>query len=289
MNQAVNEMLAKYPITTKADADNALKEVIQEIALLGLHRANFFEKAAFYGGTSLRVLYSLPRYSEDLDFTLFKADRAFSLKPYFSAVEKELAAYGFQVKVESAAKTTKTEVESAFIKANTKIHLLKIEPLKKFETTTDRDQKLQIKFEVDTDPAVNFQVETRYLIQPTSFPIISLKKPDLFAGKLHALLFRKWKNRVKGRDFYDYIWYLKNSVPVRLSYLREKAMQSGHISSEGLATLNDLKGALHERFASINFESAKADIRPFIKDANELDIWNRDFFDQITERLSVEN
>jgi predicted nucleotidyltransferase component of viral defense system len=254
-----------------------------------LHRANFFEKAAFYGGTSLRVLYALPRYSEDLDFTLFKPDRGFSLTPYFSAVEKELAAYGFQVKIESATKATKTEVESAFIKANTKIHLLKIEPLKPFEAKANREQKLQIKFEVDTDPAVNFQFETRYLIQPTSFPVISLKKPDLFAGKLHALLFRQWKNRIKGRDFYDYIWYLKNSIPVRLPYLREKAIQSGHISSTGLATLSDLKDALYKRFASIDFESAKADVRPFIKDPKELDHWNREFFDQITERLLVED
>ena len=287
MNQAVHEMLAKYQTVTATDAENALKEIIQEIALLGLHRANFFEKAAFYGGTSLRVLYQLPRYSEDLDFTLFKPERSFALNPYFSAVEKELAAYGFQVKIESSTKVAKTEVESAFIKANTKIHLLKIEGLKQFEATANKEQKLQIKFEVDTDPAVNFQFETRYLLQPTSFPVISLKKPDLFAGKLHALLYRQWKNRIKGRDFYDYVWYLKNSIPVRLPYLREKALQSGHISEVSLLNSSDLKDALHKRFASINFENAKSDIRPFIKDPKELDVWSQDFFDQITEKIQV--
>lgn len=288
MNQAVREMLAKYRIVTAADAENALKELIQEIALLGLHRANFFEKAAFYGGTALRVLYALPRYSEDLDFTLFKPNRGFSLAPYFSAVEKELEAYGFQVKVEPVVKAAKSEIESAFIKANTKIHLLKIEPLKNFESAAHKDQKLQIKFEVDTEPAVQFQFETRYLLQPTSFPVISLKKPDLFAGKLHALLYRKWKNRIKGRDFYDYVWYLKNSIPARLSYLREKAVQSGHIRPGGLAGLKDLKEALFARFAAVDFENAKADIRPFIKDPAELDVWSRDFFTQITEKLTAE-
>jgi predicted nucleotidyltransferase component of viral defense system len=285
--QAVTEMLAKYQINTPMEAENALKEIIQEIALLGLHRANFFEKAAFYGGTALRVLYSLPRYSEDLDFTLFKVDSEFSLKPYFSAVEKELEAYGFQVKIEAMDKKVKSEVESAFIKANTKIHLLKIEPLKQFESKTHANAKLRIKFEVDTDPATDFEFETRYLLAPTSFPVISLKKPDLFAGKLHALLFRKWKNRIKGRDFYDYVWYLKNSVPARLEYLREKAIQSGHVQPSELQTLSQLKEAILKRIQTIDFENAKEDIRPFIKNQNEVDIWSRDFFAQITEKLQI--
>ena len=227
MNPAMNEMLARYQISTPGDAENALKEIIQAVALLGLHRANFFEKAAFYGGTSLRVLYGLPRYSEDLDFTLFKKDPGFSLAPYFSAVERELAAYGFQVDVERIEKTAKSDVDSAFIKAATKIHFLKIEPLKRFEPKAQSNAKLKIKFEVDTDPAIHFESEARYLLAPTSFPVVSLKKPDLFAGKLHALLYRRWKSRVKGRDFYDYVWYLKNAVPARLRYLREKAVRAG--------------------------------------------------------------
>jgi predicted nucleotidyltransferase component of viral defense system len=287
MNPAITEMLARYKVETPGDAENALKEIIQEIALLGLHRANFFEKAAFYGGTSLRVLYGLPRYSEDLDFTLFKKDPAFSLAPYFSAIERELAAYGFQVDVERVEKKAKSDVESAFIKAATKIHFLRIEPLKRFEPNAQSSAKMQIKFEVDTDPATHFECEARYLLAPTSFPIVSLKKPDLFAGKLHALLFRRWKNRVKGRDFYDYVWYLKNAVPVRLRYLREKAVQSGHASPGELASLAQLKEALLRRFHSVDFSRAKDDVLPFIKDARELDVWSEEFFSRITERLEL--
>ncbi len=287
MNQAVIEMLDKYKIETSADAQNALKEIIQEIALLGLHRANFFEKAAFYGGTALRILYSLPRFSEDLDFTLFAPDPQFSLAPYFSAIETELEAYGFQAKIQTVMKKSESEVESAFIKANTKIHLLKIEPFKKFHQGAQAEAKLQIKFEVDTDPVTDFEYETRYLLAPTSFPVITLKKPDLFAGKLHALLFRKWKNRVKGRDFYDYVWYLKNTIPVRLSYLRAKAQQSGHAKESDLRTAGQLKEVLNERFVSVDFNKAKDDIRPFIKDQRELDVWSRDFFSQITENIKV--
>lgn len=288
MNQAVHEMLAKYIIANNRDAENALKEIVQEIALLGLHRANFFEKAAFYGGTALRILYALPRYSEDLDFTLFKPDPNFSLAPYFSAVERELGSYGFSVTTEPVEKKKQTDVESAFIKANTRIHLLKIEAMKGFAANTHKDSKLQVKFEVDTDPAVNFKYETRYLLAPTSFPTISLKRPDLFAGKLHALLYRQWKNRIKGRDFYDYVWYLKNDIPVRLSYLREKAVQSGHAQESDLLSMESLKIALVKRFESIDFENAKSDVRPFIKDQTELEVWSQNFFLQITEKIRIE-
>jgi len=288
MNQAVNEMLARYKIANQRDAENALKEIVQEIALLGLHRANFFERAALYGGTALRILYSLPRYSEDLDFTLFKPDSDFSLAPYFSAVERELESYGFSVSIEKVEKRQKNDVESAFIKANTRIHLLKVESMKGFASSTHKVSTIQVKFEVDTDPAVKFKYETRYLLAPTSFPTISLKKPDLFAGKLHALLYRKWKNRIKGRDFYDYVWYLKNDIPVRLPYLQEKAVQSGHAQKSELQSIESLKSALVQRFRSIDFEAAKIDVRPFIKDQSELAIWSQDFFLQITEKIRID-
>ena len=287
MNQAVIEMLSKYQIKNTRDGENALKEIIQEIALLGLHRANFFEKAAFYGGTSLRILYSLPRYSEDLDFTLFRPDLNFSLTPYFNTIERELLAYGFQTEVVRIEKKAQSEIQSAFIKGNTKIHFLKVGPLKNFESKLDGQSKLKIKFEVDTNPSVNFEYETRYLLAPTSFPVISLKKPDLFAGKLHALLFRNWKSRVKGRDFYDFVWYLKQKIPARLAYLREKSIQSGHSPQRDFLNLNQLKEHLNKRFETVNFEEAKKDVLPFIRNPEELNHWNVDFFTQITEGLEI--
>ncbi|MBL7671266.1 MAG: nucleotidyl transferase AbiEii/AbiGii toxin family protein [Bdellovibrionaceae bacterium] len=287
MNPAIQEMLNKYQIKTSADAENALKEIIQQVALLGLHRANFFEKAAFYGGTALRVLYNLPRYSEDLDFTLFNPTPDFQLTPYFGAVKTELESCGFHTEIERVSKKINSDVESAFIKANTKIHFLKIESLERFESKIQAHAKLQIKFEVDTEPASNFEYEPRYLLAPTSFPVITLKKPDLFAGKIHALLFRKWKNRVKGRDFYDYVWYLKNQTQVRIDYLKTKSIQSGHCKSNDLQTLDQLKGKLFERFETINFEEAKKDVSPFIKDPSELTLWSSDFFKQITEGLTA--
>lgn len=287
MNPAIQEMLEKYQIKNPIEAENALKEIIQEIALLGLHRANFFEKAAFCGGTALRILYNLPRYSEDLDFTLFKPNPDFQLTPYFSAVKNELEAYGFHTEIERVDKKKASDIESAFIKANTKIHFLKIQSLQKFESRTQSHAKLQIKFEVDTEPTTHFEYESRYLLAPTSFPVISLKKPDLFAGKIHALLFRKWKNRIKGRDFYDYVWYLKNKTPVRLNYLQEKSIQSGHCQKNDLKNSDQLKQKLLERFQNIDFDIAKKDVQPFIKDPSELKVWSLDFFKQITEQIET--
>ena len=287
MTQIIDEMLKKYSIKTSIDAENALKEIIQEIALLGLQRSNFFEKAAFYGGTALRVLYTLPRYSQDLDFTLFKSDPDFKLDPYFGAVRRELEAYGFTSEISRVDKNIKSDIESAFIKTNTKITMLTIEPLKQFSGGFQENSKLQIKFEVDTDPVTDFEYEARYLLMPTSFPVIALKKPDLFAGKLHALLFRKWKNRIKGRDFYDYIWYIKNNIPVRITYLAKKASQSGHLEAGDLKNKSQLTNHLHKRFKSIDFENAKIDVMPFIRDSNELQYWSLDFFMQATEKLEV--
>lgn len=287
MNSAVEQMLAKYSLNTRKDHENALKEIVQEIALLGLQRANFFEKAAFYGGTALRILHGLPRFSEDLDFTLHKPDEKFKLRPYFSAVERELTAYGFEVEISEIKKSKKTEIESAFIKANTETHLLKIQSLQQFSSRPHANESLQIKFEVDTDPAPAFQRETKYLLLPVTFPVLALKKPDLFAGKIHALLFRNWKHRIKGRDFYDFIWFLATNTPVQLEYLRAKALQSGHLGPKDLKSAEDLRKLLRERFKAVDFAKAKNDVLPFIKDPRELDAWSLKFFTSLTKTLEI--
>ncbi len=280
-------MMQNYEILSQRDAENALKEIVQEIALLGLHRSHFFEKAAFYGGTALRILYGLSRFSEDLDFTLLQPDKNFSLTPYFSAIQKELESYGFEVDIKRVDKKIESEIESAFIKAGTKIHFLKITLLKPFAESIQSTDKLQIKFEVDTNPSPGFSVETRYLLKPTSFPIISLKKPDLFAGEIHALLFRKWKNRVKGRDFYDYVWYLKNNTPVNLQYFQNIQSQQNQKTIKKVKNLKDLQSLLKSHFETIDFKKVKQDVLPFIKDPRELEVWSPDFFIQITDKLTV--
>jgi predicted nucleotidyltransferase component of viral defense system len=288
MNPAVLSMLDRYKCVTKADYENALKEIIQEIALLGLWRAKFFEHAAFYGGTALRILYGLDRFSEDLDFSLLEPRRAFNLAPYFGAIEAELNGMGFSVAVTRRSKKAETAVESAFIKAGTKEHLLKIQVPDPIADRAHVDASLQIKVEVDTDPPGGFETEARTLLQPIPFSVNTYRQPDLFAGKLHAILQRNWKTRVKGRDYYDFVWYVARDLPVHLSHLEQRLRQSGGWTGKKPLQRTDLLKLLDERFSGLNVEAAKSDVMPFLRDPQAADVWSRDFFKSLLPRLKAD-
>lgn len=267
----IEQMLARYPTQ---ESDHALREVMQEIALAGLQRGDFFDKAAFYGGTCLRIFHGLPRFSEDLDFSLLAPDPAFTLEPYFDAMRREFAAFGFEVEITAHAKSVESAIVSAFVKQGTSIHDVRI-----------RGQRtLKIKFEVDIDPPPGFSTEARLLLQPYSFYAKCYTLPDLYAGKMHALLFRKWKNRVKGRDWFDFEWYVRNAVPLHLSHLEQRARQSGDWSGV-VMTPADLKGLLERRIASLDIQQARADVRPFLRDAKVLDIWSSQYFWDVANKV----
>jgi predicted nucleotidyltransferase component of viral defense system len=227
MNPAVLTMLEKYNCQTTRDFENALKEIIQEIALLGLWRTNFYDHAAFYGGTALRILYGLPRFSEDLDFSLLRPNAEFSIEKYLGAVQNELQAFGFEVAVEAKKKAVVSQVDSAFIKAGTKEHLIKISAAAPLARRVQSNQNLTIKLEVDTDPPPDFETEVKFQLLPIPYSIQVFQPPSLFAGKMHAILHRQWKGRVKGRDYYDLIWYIGRGVPVDLAHLEARLRQSG--------------------------------------------------------------
>ena len=264
-------MLARYPAEDRA---HAVREVMQEIALAGLQRGGFFDKAAFYGGTCLRIFHGLPRFSEDLDFSLLTPDSGFSLEPYFDAMRGEFAAFGFEVEIIAHAKSVDSAVVSAFVKQGTSIHDVLV-----------RGQRiLRIKFEVDTDPPPGFSTEERLLVQPYSFYAKCYALPDLHAGKMHALLFRKWKNRVKGRDWFDFEWYVRNAVPLHLAHLEQRARQSGDWDGATMAPA-DLMRLLQQRIDTLDIDQARADVRPFLRDARVLDIWSTRYFHDLADKL----
>lgn len=281
MNEALKAMLSKYKCKSIEDQERALREVIQEIALLGLWRSKFFEHAAFYGGTALRILYGLDRFSEDLDFSLLSQDPSFSLGPYEKAIVAELAAFDIDVTVERRVKATQTQVESAFIKANTLIHLLKIgAPWK-----THKSKVLKIKVEVDTVPPLGFATEAKAHFLPIPFSIKTLVPPDLFAGKLHAVLFRERVRNPKGRDWYDLLWYVGRDIPAHLSHLESRARQSGHWQSKAPLDLSALKALLHQKLKSSSLDELKADVAPFVRDISRLDAWTPELFRAAIERI----
>lgn len=287
MSEAIARMLAKYELKSVGDSQQALREIMQEVVLLGLWRAKFFEHAAFYGGTALRILYGLDRFSEDLDFSLLTPDENFSLKRYTASLEEELFAFGFTVKVEMIDKAVDSAVQSAFLKANTKNELLVVEAGNNFARQIPEGQVLKIKIEVDTDPPPGFATQTRYLLNPIPFAVRCYALPDLFAGKMHALLFRKWKNRVKGRDWYDLVWYAANHPRLHLAHLEERMRQTRHWAGDQKLTSARFAGLLSETIDQLDVNQALKDVFPFVKDPRALDLWSHDFFRDVATRIEI--
>ena len=288
MNRAITTMLSKYNCQTRNDFENALKEIIQELALLGLWRSKFFEHAAFHGGAALRILYGLDRFSEDIDFSLLAPEKNFELAPYLEAIRVELSAMDFNVEI--ARKNTdaiSSSIESTFIKAGTKEHLLKIDVPLEISDRIGRNDRMKIKIEVDTDPPDGFETEAKTLLQPIPFAVKTYKQPDLFAGKIHALLARGWQSgRIKGRDYYDFVWFISRDIPVHLSHLEQRLRQTDTWTSSAPLTRKKLLLLLREKFEAVNIENAKQDVLPFVRDPASVEIWSNEFFNSLIAKLS---
>ncbi len=284
-NSSIESMLRAYGAETLPERKHALKEVMQEMVLCGLSRAGFFDRAAFYGGTALRVFYGLDRFSEDLDFSLTSPDAAFDLAAFFPTLEKEVRSFGLNVSIEKKAKTRDSAIRSAFLKANTLEHILLFYADGESLGGIARDEKIKIKLEVDTDPAPYATYERRYRLLPAPYEVNLYDKPSLFAGKVHAVLCRGWKDRVKGRDLYDYVFYLARGTHVNVDHLRAKLVQTGHAAEGDRIGIDEIRAMLCARFESIDYASARQDVVPFIRDASMLDLWGADFFKQITQGL----
>ena len=287
MNTVIEEMLKSYQVDNIYDRKNAMKEIMQEIVLCGLSRAGFFKEAAFYGGTALRIFYGLDRFSEDLDFSLEQINLDFDLCSYFPVLEKEVKTFGLNVEIQEKEKTKDSNIRSAFLKGNTKEHLLLFYADERDVGSVAKNEVVKIKFEVDTNPPAFATYEHKYRLLPVPYEIRLYDMPSLFAGKIHAVICRGWQSRIKGRDLYDYIFYLSKAVTVNQKHLRARLIDSGYISENQECTLEEIKTMLKNRFDSIDFLQARKDVEPFIRDTSVLDIWSSDFFKQITEGLKV--
>lgn len=285
-------MLQKYDLS-KDDSYEALREILQEIVLYSLSDAGFFNHAVFYGGTALRILYGLPRFSEDLDFSLIKPDASFDLSKYEKAVLETLKTYGFEAQIETKIKE-QSAVQSAFIKGNTIKHLLAINAPEDIVKNFNAGKLLKIKFEVDTQPPLNFEEEQKLHLTPAPFTVRSMKPSSLFAGKLHAILCRGWQNRPKGRDWYDMLWYIQNKYEVNLMHLATrliqscKALQNAEVElpkTIDLYTSQLIVELLQKKVDILDIELAKQDVRRFIYDEKELDIWSKDFLSSLIKMI----
>ena len=285
MNSMIAEMLGKYHSEGITDRKNAVKEIMQEIVLCGLSRAGFFKEAAFYGGTALRIFHGLDRFSEDLDFSLTAPDPDFSLSAYFPTLRKEVAAYGLQVDITEKEKTKDSAIRSAFLKGNTREHMLLFYAEDSAVSGIASGEMIKIKFEVDTNPPEGATFEHTYRLLPAPYEVTLYDMPSLFAGKAHAVICRAWKSRIKGRDLYDYVFYLSRGARLNVRHLKARLVQSGVVDDGDPFTIDDARELLCRRFDTINYAQAKEDVRPFIRDAASIDLWSAEFFKQITNGL----
>ncbi len=282
----MKEWIEEYRPKNEEEVLSAMREIMQEIALAGLSRTDFFNKAAFYGGTALRIFYSLDRFSEDLDFSLLEADSNFSLEPYFSAILAEFEAQGMNVSIREKDKKIKTAIESAFLKTETIWKELVLEDIVK-QTGIKSNKSVKIKIEVDRQPPLGFETEEKLLLRPFSFYVKSFTRPSLFAGKMHALLFRKWKNRIKGRDWYDLEWYIRKGIPLDVRHFLARAKDTDDWT-ESTITPEQILDLLREKIKSISIDQVKEDVVRFIPDTRVLDIWSAAYFLDLIELMKFE-
>lgn len=279
----IREWLAEYKPHDHDEAEQALREIMQEIALAGLQRSGFFEKAAFYGGTALRIFYGLERFSEDLDFSLLTVDPDFSFQPYLDGMVQEFEALGINVSVREKEKSKKTAIDSAFLKPDTEWKELILQGI-----VAQEKMKLQgdikIKIEVDTNPPLGFSTEEKLLLRPFSFYTKCFTAPNLFAGKMSALLFRKWGSRVKGRDWFDMEWYVKNQIPLNLSHFVIRAKESGNWIKDSISE-EEFRQLLNDKINSVSFDSILEDIDRFIRDNKVLAIWSPAYFTDLIPHI----
>lgn len=271
-----DEMLASYETGSDNDRLNAVHEVMQQVALGGLYNGGFFNKAAFYGGTCLRIFHGLDRFSEDMDFSLLAADPAFRLDPYFDAITAEFAALGQSIDITTKEKTAQSTIQSAFLKSDTA----------QYDIHLGRDRKIKIKIEVDTTPPLGFSTEQKLLLQPFSFYTNCFTLPDLYAGKMHALIYRSWKNRVKGRDWYDFEWYVRKNVTMDFKHFCERAYQFGS-EAQGSLTPDRFRAILKDRIRKADIRQVKEDVAPFIKAPGRLHIWSTEYFLQLADMMKL--
>ncbi len=269
----IQERLESYQCRSQQEEENALREITQEVALAALSRCDFFKKAAFQGGTCLRIFYSLDRFSEDIDFVLKTPEPDFQFKPYLMPLALEFEAYGYRMEVVDRSKADNT-VKKCFLKDDSLGQILILQHLKGI---TDL-RKIKIKIEVDTNPPLGSGFENKFLDFPFPFAATVQDLPSLFAGKSHALLCREYN---KGRDWYDFIWYSSRKVPINFLLLSSALNQFG--PWQGLGLKVDMKWyrkEMEEKIVSIDWEKSKKELLRFLKQESldTLNVWSKEFF-----------
>lgn len=282
MNSILKDVIRDYDL--KQDNEiNIAKEIMQKICLSALSRTDFFTKIAFRGDTCLRLFYGLDRFSEDLDFTFIKSNNNFDFPSYFNIINNEFTSLGIEVNIVQKKKTNQSEVLDAYVSTPASAFFKALFGESKIKSF-NKSELLKVKIEVDTK-LLNSQVIThKSILTPYPCNITLFDLPTIFAGKIHACLLRNWKHRVKGRDFYDYVYLLSHHLKPNMEFLKEKLINSGVIKAKDEFTIEQLKSMLYEKFKQVDFQLAKDDVIEFINDKRKIEIWSSEFFCDVSEQ-----
>ena len=281
----INEMINLYNPKSLNENIAVLREILQSIVLIGLSRADFFKKASFYGGTALRIFYGLNRYSEDLDFTLNEKNDSFSLDPYIESIKTVALSYGIELDINIKKKKIKTPVASAFAKLNTYQTFINLKINDELASLLHKEENIKVKFEIDLNPAIGFNVESKWIDMPEFANVIVLDEPSLFAGKLHAIICRNYMNTVKGRDYYDFLFYIRKRIKPNLNYLKNKLIESGKIKENDKFDIDTLKVMLKDRFETVDFNQVKIDAERFVLNNEDLSYYSKELFIDMVNKL----
>ena len=285
MKSKLERMMDSFDPQSLDETKSALREIIQNIVLIGLSNGGFFHVGSFYGGTATRIFYDLNRYSEDLDFTLNQTMDHFSFYPYIEKVETTAFSYGLKVEASVKEKKIETPVSTAIVRTNTLEAFFTLKVPENLTSLLHKDEVIKVKFEADCHPALGFRVEKRYIDLPDIAPVMVLDEPSLFAGKLNAVLTRNYGQRVKGRDYYDFAFYVRNRISPNLVYLKNRLVAGGKIKEEDPFDIPTLQKMLIERFEEVDFEEAKEDASKFLFHEEDLSYFQKDYFIDLARKI----
>ena len=272
MIDLIKKKLADYGAVNQLEEEYAVKEILQDIALYGLWRTGFFEVAGFQGGTSLRILYGMERFSEDLDFILKKPDPGFAWPVYLQGMLDCFEEFGLKSQVLNKSRMDQ-RIKKALVKDDSICHQLN---LSFFRNSPKRMQK--IKLEIDTDPPAGSGFDYSYLDFPLDFEVCHQDLSSNFSLKIHALLCRTY---LKGRDWYDFNWYLKQGIQVNMPHLQAALLQWGPWADKKIdISLKWLKQVLLHKATQIDWQDAAKDVQRFLRSSEQhsLSLWSEKFF-----------
>ena len=279
----IQSRLEDYRCTSAEEEMNAIREILQELILAGLARTDFFVKAAFHGGTQLRIFEGVRRFSEDLDFALVSQEPSFQLLPYLEKVAEELSAIGVAMEVRDKSKASVT-VKKGFLKTDSMVKILDLRFVGG-RGTLGTPPKISIKMEVDSNPPAGATYRAHQLLFPFPASVRAFDRESAFAGKMHALLCRQY---IKGRDWFDFVWYAGVRAKLNHALLSSAIDQQGPWAGRGITTCDKwVRERLMEVIVKMDWSAAKRDVLPFVyaTDRRSLDLWSGNFFSSLAEHL----